>query len=441
MSIKVAEFTFLEHFSRRYGIPAPRYLPGAAGRAEVKAALEAWGGQALVKPDVLAGRRGRAGSVIVVRSVQDAMRELKRIAGQEVEGRLPRQAYLVEYIPAQMEVYTAITYHARFLGPSITVSLKGGIDIEAVAEGEKVTIPVDIYRGLDAYQAGDTLARLGCPKKLVSALSRSMISFWDLFISTGMQTAEINPWRVTPGGNPYACDFKAAIDEANYKSKIPGMVFPDYPDNRSELEEEMSAWSAASHQGQAHVSDLGGRKILPILFGGGASTIITETLQVAGGGPMFLSDFGGNPPYERMLGTARICFKHRLADARLLLILGGKANNTYIDVTFQAIADALVSWVEENGPLHIPVVIGRGGPRLVRGIQAMKQVLEYLGLPYVIFGPDTPVTVVAEYAARLANAVPAPAGTAAPSGAAVSDAAPDAAGAGAAEASQAGDRP
>jgi len=61
--------------------------------------------------------------------------------------------------------------------------------------------------------------------------------------------------------------------------------------------------------------------------------------------------------------------------------------------------------VEERGPVHIPVVIGRGGPRLVKGLMAMKQALEYLDLPYVIFGPDTPVTMVAEYAARLVNAV------------------------------------
>ena len=138
-------------------------------------------------------------------------------------------------------------------------------------EDQKATLPVDIYRGLDAYQASDILTGLGCPQKLNSALSRTMISFWDLFISTGMETAEINPWRITPDGNPVACDFKAVIDEANYKSKVPGMVFPSYPDTRTEFEEEMSAWNAASHQGQAHVSDLHGRKILPLLFGGGVS--------------------------------------------------------------------------------------------------------------------------------------------------------------------------
>jgi succinyl-CoA synthetase beta subunit len=165
----------------------------------------------------------------------------------------------------------------------------------------------------------------------------------------------------------------------------------------------MNAWSAASHQGQAHVADLGGSTILPILFGGGASTIVIETLSQAGGDPMFLSDFGGNPPYERMKKTAEICFRHKLGDAKLLLILGGKANNTQIDITFAAIADALREWVEENGPHPIPVVIGRGGPGLIQGFATIKKTLENLGMPYVIFGPDTPISLVAAYAARLAK--------------------------------------
>ena len=100
MSIRVTEFTFLEHFSRRYGIPAPRHLAGTASRQEIKTALEQWGGQALVKPDVLTGRRGRAGSVVVVRSAAEAIKELKHVSGLEVEGKIPRAAYLVEHISA-----------------------------------------------------------------------------------------------------------------------------------------------------------------------------------------------------------------------------------------------------------------------------------------------------------------------------------------------------
>ena len=101
--------------------------------------------------------------------------------------------------------------------------------------------------------------------------------------------------------------------------------------------------------------------------------------------------------------TRKICFRHRLAKASLLLILGGKANNTQIDVTFAAIADALQEWQDDHGPHRIPVVIGRGGPGLVQGFAVMKKTLENLGMPYVFFGPDTPITLVAAYAARLAR--------------------------------------
>jgi hypothetical protein len=105
-----------------------------------------------------------------------------------------------------------------------------------------------------------------------------------------------------------------------------------------------------------------------------------------------------------MRGTAEICFRHHLAGARLLLVLGGKANNTMIDVTFQAIADALVAWADEHGKPGIPAVVGRGGPHLVKGLLALKGALESLEMPHVMFGPETPVTMVAEYAAALAKA-------------------------------------
>ena len=405
MAIKITELTFLNKFARRYGMPVPRHIDGTAPLGDIKKALDEWGGEALVKPDVLAGKRGKSGAVVPVNNIQDTIAQIKRISGTEVNGKLPRTAYIVEKIPASFEMFTAITYDSGYLLPSFTLSLKGGINIEDVPENEKMTIPVDIFKGLDAYQVSEVLEKLGCDRKYISLLSRTMVSFWDMFISTGMQTAEINPWRVTPEGKPVICDFKATIDPSNYKAKMLDVEFPEYPENTSAFEEEMAAWSASSHQGQAHVSVLGGKRILPILFGGGASTIITETLEIMGGDPMFLSDFGGNPSYDRMYGTARICFKHTLADAWRLRILGGKANNTFIDVTFQAIGDALSDYVRDNGPINIPVVVGRGGPRLVKGLMAMKKTLEYLKLPHVIFGPDTPVTLVADYAARLAEAV------------------------------------
>lgn len=404
MALLATELTFLEHIASRYNIPVPRHILGDASPHLIKETLDSWKGGAIVKPDVLSGKRGKAGAIVKVDNSKDAVKAVKNVSGIEIGGEIPRAAYLVEMVPAQMELFTAITYDTTTYQPCFTVSLEGGMDIEEVDPAKKRTIPIDIFEGLDAYQISDVLIALGCPQTLISTLSRVFISFWDMFVSTGMLSAEINPWRVTPKGKIFACDFKATFDENNYKCKIPGMIFPEYPTSLSDFEEEMKKWDASSHQGQAHVTDLKGEKILPILFGGGASTIIIETLEAEKGSPMFLSDFGGNPPYERMFGTAKRCLDYKMKDAKLLLILGGKANNTFIDVTFQAIADSLLAYAEENGPISIPVVIGRGGPRLVRGFIAMKQALDYLKLPYVIFGPETPVTLVAEYAAKLVNA-------------------------------------
>lgn len=403
MDKQLGELTFLEQLSKRSKLPVPEYAVTPLDRKTIKSLLDKWG-KAVIKPDVLTGKRGKAGAIKVIEDAQDAQKEIQRIANTEVAGKTPRAVYIVQHIPAEHEIYTAITYDSRFMGPSLTVSMAGGMDIEQVGDDKKKTIPVDVYKGLDAYQAGQVLADLKCPQKLISPLSRCFVDYWDLFISNGMRMCEINPWRITAKGEPFVCDFKATFDEANIKYRNAGIEFPEYPEAVSPFEEEMREWASKSYQGQAHVCDLNGELVLPILFGGGASTIITETLSVNGGSPLFLSDFGGNPPYDRMYKTAQICLKHNLGKASLLLILGGKANNTLIDVTFKAIGDAIVNYVEENGPINIPVVIGRGGPHLVQGLTTMKEILESLNLPYVIFGYDTPVTLVAEYAAKLAKA-------------------------------------
>ena len=405
MPVQITELTFLNQLAHRFDLRVPEHLEAGASRHDLREALKRWGGKGVVKADVMAGGRGKAGAVKVVDDVREAIAELRRLGSADIHGMQARTAYITQFIAAELQVYSAITYDSRYLGPSLTLSMKGGVDIEAVGDNDKRTMPVHVFKGLDAYQASQLLQDLGCPKPAISALSRALVSLWDMFISTGMRMCEVNPWRIGPDHVPYPCDFKAVFDEENYKFKEADIQMPEYPEAVTEFEEEMASWDASSYRGQAHVSELGGDLVLPIMFGGGASTIIAETLETAGGRPIFLSDFGGNPPYERMFGTAERCFRYHLAKASTLLILGGKANNTLIDVTFQAIGDALAAYVEQHGRVEIPVIIGRGGPRMVPGFIAMREILESLGLPYVIFGHDTPVTLVAEYAAELARFV------------------------------------
>ena len=78
--------------------------------------------------------------------------------------------------------------------------------------------------------------------------------------------------------------------------------------------------------------------ILAPTFGGGANSLVTQAL---GDDAIISSDFGGNPPYEKMHDVARICFKYWLAQSNVLFIIGGKSNNTDIYETFRAMADAL----------------------------------------------------------------------------------------------------
>lgn len=398
MAHQITELTFLKHLATRYGISVPEFLEIPAPRSKIQEVFSKWG-KAIAKADILTGGRGKSGAIKVLDSPEDAVKTLNKLSVIEVKGSIAKGAYLVQYVPAEYELYAAITYNSQTLSPAITVSLKGGVEVESIEDEDKFTFPVDIFRGLDAYQAGKILKTLKCPQKLISPVSRELVKMWDMFISSGMKMCEINPWRIA-NGKPVACDYKAVFDEANFKQKDLGFEWPEYPQVISIFEEEMNKWSASSHQGQAHVSDLNGKGVLPILFGGGASTIITETLMKNGGDPMFLSDFGGNPPYERMKGTADICFKHKLPDAGAVLILGGKANNTRIDITFKAIADSLL----ENAHLakhKLPVIVGRGGPKLMSGLISMRDALEELDWPHVIFGHDTPITMVAQYAAEL----------------------------------------
>ena len=137
-------------------------------------------------------------------------------------------------------------------------------------------------------------------------------------------------------------------------------------------------------------------------FGGGANSLVTEML---GDDAIISSDFGGNPPYEKMKEVARICFKHWLRQANVLFIIGGKSNNTDIFETLRAMADALREHFSQHGPTPLYVVVGRGGPNLVRGMGALRDTCDALGLPYRLFGFDSDMSEVIQLFAKKINAL------------------------------------
>jgi succinyl-CoA synthetase beta subunit len=218
-----------------------------------------------------------------------------------------------------------------------------------------------------------------------------------------MTTLELNPIRMRPERNgrltPVACDFKCGFDRDDPRWErlaLPGHLFAvDYSDFEQEINQ------LRTYQGQSDVYVINPQgTILAPTFGGGANSLVTQML---GDDAIISSDFGGNPPYAKMKEVARICFKHWLKQANVLFIIGGKSNNTDIFETFRAMADALREHFGKHGPTPLYVVAGRGGPNLVRGMGALRDTLEALGLPYRLFGFDSDMSEVIAYA-RAADA-------------------------------------
>jgi hypothetical protein len=102
-----------------------------------------------------------------------------------------------------------------------------------------------------------------------------------------------------------------------------------------------------------------------------------------------------------MLQISKIVFKYWLEQSNVLFVIGGKANNTDIFTTFRAIADALRWYFQHYGPKPIFVVLGRGGPNVIRGMSYFKDVVESYGLPYRFFGYDSAISEVINYVLSL----------------------------------------
>jgi succinyl-CoA synthetase beta subunit len=385
------------------GFPTTEILGPAASEGEIKAMIDKYG-MVFVKPVFKGGigKKGKAGLLGRAKDLHSALKEKERLYFVEHRvGNTVAKANGVTFeaaVPAEHEVYFSISDSTHFRAPTMTLTHKGGVDIEELDKSEVAQIPFDSLTGLKAFVVANALSQLKAPQEIISPLVQQLPKLWELYHDFGMTTLELNPIRMRPdrGGRltPVACDFKCGFDRDDprwMRLNLPPHLFAlDYSDFEQEINQ------LRTHQGQSDVYVINPKgTILAPTFGGGANSLVSEIL---GDDAIISSDFGGNPPYEKMKDVARICFKHWLKQANVLFIIGGKANNTDIFETLRAMADALREHFSKNGPSPLYVVIGRGGPNLVRGLGYMRDTLEVLGLPYRIFGFDSDMSEVISYA-------------------------------------------
>ena len=385
--------------------PRPEMITGGANKEEIQQMLDKYG-KLVVKPVFYGGvgKKGKAGLVKIVDNVVDALKAKKELYFAEHKyGNKKIQANGVTmeaFIESELEVYFSISASTSFRKPILTITPCGGVDIESLPAEKKKILELDPFIGLKSFDITNALTDTGCPQRYISCLVRFIPKLWDLYENYGLTTIEINPIRVMKKGNnyiPVACDLKAAFDQDNPAWKRANLPEAIFQSDVTPFEAEIN--KLRTYQGQSDVVELNPKgTIIPFMFGGGANSAATETL---GTSAIFASDFGGNPPYEKMYEISKIVFKIWLNRANVLLIIGGKANNTDIYVTFKGIFDALRDHMAKNGSKPIYVVIGRGGPNLVKGMFYAKDILDTLQLPYKFFGFDTSMILTIEYAKKI----------------------------------------
>lgn len=385
--------------------PAAQCLLGSATNEEIEQLL-AKSGKLVVKPFFSGGvgKKGKAGLVKIVSSLEEALQAKEELyfASHTYGNKTVKSNGVTfeEFIPSELELYFSITDSTVERKPIFTITPSGGVDIESLPAEKKRIVWIDPFIGIKSFDITNALSDLGCPEKFISPLVQYLPKLWDLYYEFGVSTLELNPVRMMRKGSSYvpvACDLKAAFDQDNPDWKRIGFPTSIFLTETTKFESEIN--QLRTYQGQSDVVEINPNgTIIPFMFGGGANSASTETL---GTKAIFASDFGGNPPYEKIYEISKIVMKHWIDQANVLLIIGGKANNTDIYVTFKGIFDALRDHFREFGKKPIYVVIGRGGPNLLQGMFYAKDILDTLKLPHKMFGFDTSMIRVLDYTKKI----------------------------------------
>jgi succinyl-CoA synthetase beta subunit len=166
------------------------------------------------------GKKDKSGLIGKASDLKTALREKERLYFAEHRlGNAFAKANGVTFeggVRAEHEVYFSITDATAFRAPTMTLTHKGGVDIEELEKTDIANVPFDALTGLKAFVVANALTDIGAPKEIISPLVQHLPKLWELMHHYGMTTLELNPIRMRPGKEgrltPIACDFKCGFD-------------------------------------------------------------------------------------------------------------------------------------------------------------------------------------------------------------------------------------
>jgi len=349
-----------------YGIPVPRGIPAETVDAAVSAAEELGGELWVVKAQVHAGGRGKAGGVKLAKSLDEVREHAKGMLGVQLvthqsgpEGMPVNVVYVEEGSSIDRELYLSMLVDREVSRVAFVASAAGGMNIEEVAAEtpEKIfTVAIAPDAGLQDYQARQLAFGLGLDKKQMRQFGDLIKRLYRLYQECDASLVEINPLITNGDGDVLALDAKINI-ESNALFRQPKLV-----ELRDLSQEDEREREAAEHD--LNYVSLDGN-IACMVNGAGLAMATMDLIKLHGGEPANFLDVGGGATSERVKEAFKLVLSNRNVSAILVNIFGGIVRCDYI-------AEGIIAAVKEVG-VEVPVIVRLEGTNVEKGRELLKE--------------------------------------------------------------------
>ena len=363
--MKIHEYQAKEIF-RRFGVPTPRgEMVTTPDKA--RAVAERLGTKVVVvKAQIHAGGRGKAGGVKLAKSSAEAGEFAKAMLGMKLVtpqtgpgGRIVRRLLIEEGLDIQRELYLSILVDRAVAAPVVMASAAGGVEIEEVAHKNPEAIlreTVTPAAGLQPYQARKIAFGLGLSGDAANAAAPFLQALYRAFLETDASLAEINPLVVTGEGKLIALDAKMTFDDnALYRHKDI-LEFRDL-DEEDPLEVEASNYKLNYIKLDGNVGCM--------VNGAGLAMATMDIIKLAGSSPANFLDVGGGASAEQVKNAFKILVSDPNVRAVFINIFGGI-------LRCDVLATGVVAAAKEL-QIKVPIVVRMEGTNVKQGQEILRQ--------------------------------------------------------------------
>jgi len=356
----------------QFGIPVPKGRV-AFTPAEARAIAEEIGGKVVVKAQVYAGGRGKAGGIKMADTPEEAEKAASQLLGTRMvthqtgaEGVAISRVLVEEASEISRELYVSVLVDSTMKLPLMMASEAGGMEIEEVAQAasEKILkVSIDPAIGFQPFQGRKLAYGMNLTGKQVAEATRLMTNLYQLFMTKDCSLAEINPLAATADGRLLALDAKLNFDDnALFRHK-------DIQELHDEEQEELLEVQARQWGINNYVKMDG--NIGCMVNGAGLAMAVNDLIQYCGGSAANFLDIGTLNTTERVVNAFRMFVADHRIKAVLVNIFGGMAR---VDVIARGIVEAY-----QQMDISFPVVVRLAGTNVDEG----KRILAESGINFI----------------------------------------------------------